>query len=105
SFLKGANRAGTQVMGKIAAAAVLSVVVLLLLLTMLLGSPVRSEYQSVSVLLLLLSLGCILGGAHRARKVRYFGQLPPKLGWIGGSLLLVLAGNTLLMLVAFASQM
>lgn len=104
-FLKGANRAGPQMMGKIASLAVLSVIGLLLLITTLLGSSVRSEYQSVSVLLLLLSLVATLGGAHRVRRYKYFGQLTPKLGWAQVALLVVLAGNTLLMLAAFASQM
>jgi hypothetical protein len=104
-YLHGANRVSPPRMGRIAAGSLVGALGFVALVSTVAGSSRRSEYQSVSTVLLLLGLGALLGGARWARKLRYFGQQRPKLGWVRISLLAIVFGNSLLMLIAFAAQM
>jgi hypothetical protein len=67
TFLHGANRIGTGEMGKSAAISVGSVIACVFVFATLVGSSRRTEYQVLSLVLLLASIGLIFWGRHYSR--------------------------------------
>lgn len=104
AFLHGANRIGTQVMGRVSASSAGLVIAGAFLLSTAVGASQPSEYQSISLVLLLTAVALILWGIRFSRGGLPRSHGPPGINWPRLLLWGVFFGNTALALVSFLVQ-